>query len=77
MIDIIAEKTGIPNDKIAMVGDRLYTDIAAGINAGAVSVCVMSGETTREMLEKSDVKPDYIFPSVVEIGDYLKRTSGM
>lgn len=77
MIDIISEKTGIPNDKIAMVGDRLYTDIAAGINAGAVSVCVMSGETTEEMLENSEIRPDYVFPSVVEIGDYLKRTLGI
>ena len=77
MIDIISEKTGIPNDKIAMVGDRLYTDIAAGINAGAVSVCVMSGETTDEMLKTSEIKPEYIFPSVVELGDYLKRTFGI
>ena len=77
MIDIISEKTGIPNDKIAMVGDRLYTDIAAGINAGAVSVCVMTGETTDEMLKTSEIKPEYIFPSVVELGDYLKRTLGI
>ena len=77
MIDIISEKTGIPNEKIAMVGDRLYTDIAAGVNANAVSVCVMSGETTEEMLKNSDIKPDYIFPSVAELGDYLKRTLGI
>ena len=77
MIDIISEKTGISNDKIAMVGDRLYTDIAASINAGAMSDCVMYGETMEELLKKADVKPDYIFPSVVEIGDYLKRTSGI
>ena len=59
-----------------MVGDRLYTDIAAGINAGAISVCVMSGETTEKLLEASDIKPDYVFPSVKELGDYLKRTAG-
>lgn len=76
MIDILSAKTGIPNEKIAMVGDRLYTDIAAGVNAGAISVCVMSGETTEEMLKSSDILPDYVFPSVVEIGDYLKRTRG-
>lgn len=76
MIDIISKKTGIPNGEIAMVGDRLYTDIAAGINAGAVSVCVMSGETTEDMLKGSDIKPDLVFPSVKEIGDYLKRTLG-
>ena len=76
MIDIISEKTGITNDKIAMVGDRLYTDVAAGINADAVSVCVMSGETTDEMLKTSEIKPEYVFSSVVELGDYLKRTLG-
>lgn len=76
MIDIISQKTGVPNGKIAMVGDRLYTDIAAGINAGAISVCVMSGETTEKLLEASDIKPDYVFPSVKELGDYLKRTAG-
>lgn len=76
MIDILSAQTGIPNSKIAMVGDRLYTDIAAGVNADAISVCVMSGETTEDMLEDTDIKPDYVFPSVVELGDYLKRTFG-
>ncbi len=76
MIDIISQETGVPNGEIAMVGDRLYTDIAAGINAGAISVCVMSGETTEKLLEASDIKPDYVFPSVKELGDYLKRTAG-
>lgn len=76
MIDILSEKTGIPNEKTAMVGDRLYTDIAAGINAGAVTVCVMSGETTEEMLKSSDIKPDYVFSSVAELGTHLKLTLG-
>lgn len=76
MIDILSAKTGIPNEKIAMVGDRLYTDIAAGVNAGAVSVCVMSGETTEEILKSSETQPDYVFPSVIELGNYLKQTRG-
>lgn len=76
MIDILSEKNGISNEKIAMVGDRLYTDIAAGVNAGAIAVCVMTGETTKEMLESSDIKPDYVFSSVAELGAYLKLTSG-
>ena len=71
MIDGIAKKTGLPNGRIAVVGDRLYTDIAVGVNAGAVSVLVLSGETTPEMLAKSDVRPDYVFPSVKELGEAL------
>lgn len=72
MIDVIAKKTGLPNGRIAVVGDRLYTDIAVGINAGSVSVLVLSGETSQEMLEKSDVRPDYVFPSVKELGEALQ-----
>ena len=46
MVDIISGFTGVPNAEICCVGDRLYTDIAVAVNAGAQSVLVMSGETT-------------------------------
>ena len=48
MVDIIAKQRGLTNDKICCVGDRLYTDIAVAQNAGSVSVCVLSGECTKE-----------------------------
>jgi len=72
MIDILSEQSGIAPEKIVCVGDRLYTDIAVGINAGALSALVLSGETTQEMLEQSDIRPDYVFPSVKELGEALK-----
>ena len=72
MVDVISEQTGVPNGKIACVGDRLYTDVAVGVNAGAVSVLVLSGETTEDMLSRSEIRPDYVFPSVKELGDQLK-----
>lgn len=71
MVDIISDKTGIPNDKICCVGDRLYTDIAVAANAGAVSVLVLSGETDEELLVKSKIKPSYILPSVKELEELL------
>jgi HAD superfamily hydrolase (TIGR01450 family) len=67
MVDIISKQTGVPNNLIAMVGDRLYTDMAVAKNAGAVSVCLLSGETTREMLDASPVKPDYVFLNAAEL----------
>ena len=48
MLDGIRDRNGLQADEIAMVGDRIYTDIAMGHNAGAVSVLVLSGETTLE-----------------------------
>ena len=76
MVDIMSTKFGVPNEQICCVGDRLYTDIAAANNAGAVSVLVLSGETKREMLEASPAKPDYVFADVGELADYLNLGRG-
>lgn len=73
MIDIIAKAEGVPYENIAMVGDRIYTDVKTGINAGVTSVLVLSGETTMEDYKKSDVKPDYILDSVKDILDAIRR----
>ncbi len=75
MIDIIAKAQGVPYENIAMVGDRIYTDVKTGINAGVTSILVLSGETTMEDYKKSDVKPDYILDSVKDIYDAIKGGS--
>lgn len=72
MVDIISQQTGIPNENICCVGDRLYTDIAVAQNAGAVSVCVLSGESTLNDIEAAERKPDYVLNNVAEIADILK-----
>lgn len=72
MIDIIAKKQGVPYENIAMVGDRIYTDVKTGINAGVTSILVLSGETTFEDFEKSDVKPDYVLSSVKDILEAIR-----
>ena len=72
MIDVISEMTGIPNEKICAVGDRLYTDIAVAQNAGSVSVLVLSGETTRQMVYDAERQPDYILDDVAELHRILK-----
>lgn len=54
----------------AFVGDRLYTDIKFGLNNGMTSVLVLTGETTPEMLFKSDTKPDYVLDSVNDLRKY-------
>ena len=61
--------------KDAMIfGDRLYTDIKMGINAGVTTCCVLSGETTLEMIEKSEKnKPDYVIDGIWDILEPLKK----
>ena len=70
MIELIS---GVERSKTAMVGDRLYTDIALGKKNGLCAILVMSGETTAEMLNKATdaEKPDLTFASVKEITPYL------
>ena len=74
MVELLSARTGIAAEQICCVGDRLYTDIAVAKNAGAVSALLLSGETDREMLEASPVKPDYVFENIAEL--YLYLTGG-
>ncbi len=64
-------------EEFAMVGDRLYTDVKTGINAGITSILVLSGEATMKDVNESDVKPTYIFKGVGEIYEYLKEKDGI
>ncbi len=71
IIEGIKYKYNLNNNEIAIVGDRLYTDIKTGQNAGITSVLVLSGETTYEMYNKSEIKADYIFKSIKELGSFI------
>ncbi len=68
IIEAIIEKFSLKREEIAMVGDRLYTDIKMGEVADITSILVYSGETTKEMYALSDIKASYEFPSVKELG---------
>lgn len=71
-VEFIAAKTGIPRNKTAMVGDRLYTDVKTAVNGGMVGIAVLSGEITYEDVLGGDVVPDYLFDSVYDIYKLLK-----
>ena len=71
IMDYLARRAGVTKKQTAMVGDRLYTDVAAGVNNGYTGILVLSGEATMQDVEKSDVMPDLIFDSVKEMTRYL------
>ena len=56
---------------VAIVGDRLYTDMRMGRRAGLTTICVLSGETTRADLAATRDKPDYVLPSIRELAKKL------
>lgn len=68
------EKTGFKPEETALMGDRLYTDIACGVNAGISTIFVLSGEGTMEDVAASDVKPEYIYENILELYTELTGT---
>lgn len=70
-LDYILEQSGCMEQEVAVVGDRLYTDIAVADGTEVTSILVMSGETTPEMLTDSEIKPDIVAENIGEIGEYL------
>ncbi len=74
MVEMLVQNRGLKKHEMAVIGDRLYTDIKVGINSGITSILVLSGETSLEWVEKNETKPDYIFPSVKEITALLKAS---
>ncbi len=70
-VDMIKLITGRSDVEIAFVGDRLYTDIAIGVNNGITSILVLTGETSLADVERSQVKPDFIFDSLFALGQAL------
>ena len=67
MINYMLNLTGSERERSAVVGDRLYTDVASGVNNGLRGIMVLSGEATLDDLDASPVKPDLIFSSVKEM----------
>jgi HAD superfamily hydrolase (TIGR01450 family) len=67
MGEAIKEMFGLSPNEIAMAGDRLYTDMRFAVDNGFVSILVLSGETTKQMYEKSGMKVDYVLSSLAEL----------
>lgn len=60
-------------DSVAMVGDRLSTDIYGAKAAGLRAILVLSGISTRAEAESGPVQPDYIFADITELASFLTR----
>lgn len=73
MINLAVEKTGFDRSETIIFGDRLYTDIKSGLNAGVSTVFVLSGEATLDDLAKSEDKPEYVFKDIKEFYLQLKK----
>lgn len=67
------EESGFSADETVLMGDRLYTDIACGVNAGISTIFVLSGEGTLDDVKTSDAKPEYIYQNIKELYEDLTK----
>ncbi len=70
-VDMVLLKTGVSRERVAFVGDRLYTDVAVGVHHGAKGFLVLSGETKLKDIKNSQVKPDEVYASLGEMDRLL------
>lgn len=73
MLSGIRYRHNLQADEIAMCGDRIYTDVAMAVNAGALGVLVLSGETTLDTALNAERVPDIIARDVAAFGEMLKE----
>lgn len=73
IVDICRKITGFGKNETIVVGDRLYTDIACGINAGVDTAVVFTGEAKKEDLKDTEFQPTYEFENIRE---FLNAVAG-
>ncbi|MCY1411666.1 phosphoglycolate/pyridoxal phosphate phosphatase family protein [compost metagenome] len=67
MIDFIMQSRNLLPNKTIIVGDRLHTDIMMAKKISALSMLVLSGESTRDQLETSEIQPDFVLSSISDL----------
>ena len=73
MPELAMEKWGVTESQTCVIGDRIYTDIKSGLNAGTLTILVLSGETTQKILDASSEQPHIVLPDAGLIRDALKN----
>lgn len=67
MSDAILNLLQLDASQCIIIGDRLETDVLMGMNAGMANALTLTGATTREMLNASEIQPMYVVESLREL----------
>jgi len=71
MMDGILQKRGLLPYEVAMVGDRIYTDMLMARKSGALAVLVLSGEATLTEARNANPQPDITLQSIEQLGELI------
>jgi NagD protein len=73
MLDGILARDGLKPAELAMVGDRLYTDMRMAADAGTLGVLVLTGETTAEQVATCAAPPPLVLRDLDEFAGLLRE----
>ena len=73
MLEALARRFELEHHEIAMIGDRLYTDIAMAARAGCFGVLTLTGETKIKDLAGSEIEPDLVIQHLGEFAELLRQ----
>ena len=69
----LAHHRGLKPEEMAMVGDRLYTDVEMAHRAGALGVLVLTGEATMADVRACERPPDLVVDDLGVFGTHLRE----
>ena len=75
MVRLALERTGFAPQQAVVIGDRLYTDVACGINAGIDSIFVLSGEGGMGDMAKYRLNPTWVYEDIAQIYHILEENA--
>ena len=73
MPELAMTRWGYTKEETAVIGDRIYTDVRSGLNAGVTGILVLSGESTLQTLAESPDKPHLVLENAGQLLPYLKK----
>jgi len=73
MPQLAMNRWGYTKDETVVIGDRIYTDIRSGLNAGCTGILVLAGESTLQTLAESDIKPHLVLQDAGKLLPILRR----
>lgn len=71
IVEMCLKQSGFLKEETLVIGDRLYTDIACGINGGVDTALVFTGEARKDDLIDTKFKPTFSFDTIKELYDEI------
>jgi 4-nitrophenyl phosphatase len=73
IMEIALAKLELPHEQVAIVGDRLNTDILGGQQAGMITILLRGGVTSDAERIASPIKPDHVFHDLEDLLDFYQK----